>query len=102
MEKTTDIPAGGNGLLNEHSAPELLADEAVGMSWLGGVLRITLASWRADWSKSPAPTERVVVGRIAMPIPAAEALYALLGDTLAKMKAQQEASGQAGPKPTMQ
>lgn len=92
---------GGPSLLSDPRAPDVYADEAVGMTWLGNVLRITLVSWRWDWTNPPAVAQRVEIGRLAIPIEGARALHQLLGSTLAKIDAQGAAGGDPGSQ-TMQ
>lgn len=67
-----DIP-----LIDNMLAPELAVSGVSGMALINGVVTITLESVRCDHSKSPPPLERQVVGRIATPVAAAQAL--LLG-----------------------
>jgi hypothetical protein len=58
---------------NPH-APEVFADEVAGFFIHNGSLRLTLVAARCDHTTNPAPINRVVVGRVALPIPAAQAL----------------------------
>jgi hypothetical protein len=73
----TDIAAGTaptvSFLHNPHS-PDVFADAAAGFFNLNGNIRITLESLRVDHIAVPGPMARVVIGRLVMPLPAAEAL----------------------------
>jgi hypothetical protein len=55
-------------------APEFFADEATGFFIHQGTLSITFASARVDHRSDPGPVNRVVVGRVVLPISAAAAL----------------------------
>jgi hypothetical protein len=66
-------------------APDLFADGATGFFLHHGVLRITLESQHFDHAATGNPTVRILVGRIAMPAPAASALAVNLFDFLKKM-----------------
>jgi len=54
--------------------PDLFADGTTGFFSFNGIVRITLESVRANHVTSPAVAERVVVGRLVMPVEAAEKL----------------------------
>lgn len=71
-------PANDYPLVDTMTAPELLATGASGMALMNGVVTITLESLRADHSKAPPPLERVVIGRLAMPVAAAQGLLLAL------------------------
>jgi len=66
---------------NPH-APSLFCDGAAGFFLLNGVISLTLEAARADHSQSPGPVNRVVVARLSMSIPAAQALALGLYDFL--------------------
>lgn len=61
-------------LVDNLHAPELYASEIAGFSVASGNIALTLASVRASWNDEGAPNRRVVVGRLVLPIPAAQAL----------------------------
>lgn len=71
-------------LVDNMFAPEILAGGVSGLSVLNGIVTITLETPRCDHSKTPPPLERIVVGRIALPIPAAQALLSGLYHFLAQ------------------
>ena len=79
-------------LLDNPHAPDVFADEATGFFLAGGNLRITFASYRVNHSVSPGPVSRVVIGRLVMSLPAAEAMQRGLADFIARMKAQAHAA----------
>ena len=53
-------------------APDVYADAASGWFLLNGNLRITFESARANHITSPGPINRVVIGRLVMPLQSAE------------------------------
>ena len=71
-------------LLDNPQAPELFASAATGFFVANGNIAITFESVRADHSTSPGPLNRVVVGRVVMPVPGAQALVVGLFDFLEK------------------
>jgi hypothetical protein len=68
--------------IDNPTAPELFADEAVGFFVHGGVVRITFATATASHATSPGPVSRVVTARIAMTIDGAQGLALGLFDFL--------------------
>jgi hypothetical protein len=62
---------------NPH-APEWFADDAAGVLWHNGNLRITLEAMRANHAVTPAAMSRHVVGTLVMPLAAVEAMAKLL------------------------
>ncbi|MDR3474500.1 MAG: hypothetical protein P4M09_22855 [Devosia sp.] len=71
---------------NPHS-PDVFADSATGFFVFNGVVRVTFESARVNHTTSPGPIDRVVVGRLVMPIDAAEALAIGLLDFIKKQRA---------------
>jgi len=69
MAGTADVPF----IHNPHS-PDVFADAAAGWFSFNGVMRITFESARVNHVASPGPVERVVVGRLVMPVAAAGAM----------------------------
>ena len=53
-------------------APDVFADSATGFFNLNGNLRVTFESVRVNHETSPGPVNRVVVGRLVMPLGDAE------------------------------
>ena len=76
---------------NPH-APDVFADEAMGFFLASGNVRITFVSYRVNHSVSPGPVSRVVIGRLVMSLPAAEAMHRGLADFIARMKAHAESA----------
>ncbi len=66
------------------AAPELFATEGTYFSLTGPNVTVTLTSLRWDNSSQPPVLKRVVVGRLVMPIAAAQSLTVTLYDHLAK------------------
>src|SRR5258707_12646480 len=93
----TDIAAGTaptvSFLHNPHS-PDVFADAAAGFVNLNGNIRITLESLRVDHIAVPGPMARVVIGRLVMPLPAAEALARGLLDFIEQQRTQQNPPAQ--------
>src|SRR5262245_24146818 len=65
-------------------APDVFADEASGFFVRNGIISITFASARCDHSSSPGPVNRVVIGRLVMPVAGAQDLAVGLYDFLAQ------------------
>lgn len=61
-------------LVDNLFAPEILAMGISGLSVMNGIVTLTLESLRCDHSKSNVSMERLVVGRLSLPIPAAQTL----------------------------
>ncbi len=76
--------------IDNPDAPELFADAASGIASFAGNIRLTFESARVDYSVSPGPVVRTVVGRLVMPLAAAENLRDLLISYLARVKAHGE------------
>ena len=95
----TNNPAGAppvNFLDNPH-APEIYADAVTGIFFFQGNIRLTFESCRVDHATSPGPINRVVLGRVAMPLAAAQGLRSLLNDYLGKI--DQEGAEPQAPGP---
>ncbi len=82
--------------LENLAAPELFATEASFFAITGSNATVTLTSMRWDYSTQPPCLKRVVIGRIVMPITAAQSLAVTLYDYLAK--AGHSAQSPADPK----
>ena len=63
-------------------APDVFADEAAGFFIHNGVVKITLLSARVNHATNPGPINRVVIGRLALSIAAAQSLSVGLFDFL--------------------
>ena len=68
--------------IDDPHAPDIFVDDTAGFFVHNGLLKLTMVSIRADHGSSPSPINRVVVGRLAMPIPAAQNLSVALYDFL--------------------
>ncbi len=69
-------------LINDPHAPETFTTGCCGLSIGAGTVAITFESAHCDHSDPACPVERVVVGRLIMPIGAAQALVLQLNDAL--------------------
>jgi hypothetical protein len=74
----TDPPAGGATapvpFLDNPHAPEVFVEEAWGFFLLNGNVHITLTALRVDHKTNPGPVNRVVIGRLVMPLAGAQGL----------------------------
>ncbi|MFK0687977.1 hypothetical protein ACFX5Q_07200 [Mesorhizobium sp. IMUNJ 23033] len=84
-------------LHNPHS-PDVFADAATGFFTFNGNMRITFESIRSDYSQSPIEVDRVVIGRLVMPIGAAEEMAKSILSQIERSKAEPAAE----PNATMQ
>jgi hypothetical protein len=60
------------GFIDNPHAPDVFADAISGFFHFSGNLRMTLESIRVSHVTTPGPINRVVIGRLVMPIDAAE------------------------------
>jgi hypothetical protein len=93
---TPDTPPSVNFLDNPH-APDVFADGFAGFFNLSGNIRITFESVRVNHIITPGPVNRVVIGRLVMPIDAAEALARGLLDFITRQRTQQNPPAQTTP-----
>jgi hypothetical protein len=72
----TDQAAGGGTavvpFLDNPHAPEAFVEGAWGFLFLNGNVHITLTALRVDHKSLPGPVNRVVVGRLVMPLAGAQ------------------------------
>ena len=68
--------------LDDPRAPDIFASNATGFFHIGETVMITLEAAHVDHSTSPGPINRVVVGRLVMPLGGANALAVGLFDFL--------------------
>lgn len=79
----TDIPEKvATGLMDVPLAPEVFVFAASGFFVLNGNIAITFETARSDYSTNPPGVNRVVVGRVVMPIAGAQNLVVGLSDFL--------------------
>jgi hypothetical protein len=71
--KLADMSNGPSLLHNPHT-PDMFADAATGIFTFNGCMRVTFESVRSNYAHTPAALDRVVVGRVVMPVLAAEAM----------------------------
>jgi hypothetical protein len=69
-------------------APDIFADAAVGAFVNNGNVHITLVARRGDYGSLPSRLTDVAIGRLVMPLPAAEQMVQFLGDCLETIKQQ--------------
>jgi hypothetical protein len=85
----------GPTFIDNPQAPDLFADAATGFFIFGGTLRIALESFKVDHTASPGPVNRVVIGRLVMPIEQAENLAKGILDFLEKQRSQPAPNAQS-------
>lgn len=73
------------GFIDNPNAPDVFADAVTGVFLFAGNLRITFESARVSHVSSPGPINRVVIGRLVLPLDAAKNLRDLLVDYLGKV-----------------
>lgn len=88
------MTSGPNLLHNPHS-PDVFADAASGFFTFNGCMRITFESFRSDYSQSPVVADRIVIGRLVMPVGAAEAMARGVLDQIERMRADQKSEQNA-------
>ena len=71
-------------------SPDVYADRCSGTHVLFGNMRITFEVARVNHETTPGPVERVVVGRLVMPIHEAEGMARLILSQIEGMKADME------------
>ncbi|MBB5261788.1 hypothetical protein [Rhizobium leguminosarum] len=77
--------------IDDPHAPEVFADAATGFFHFNGNIRTTFESLRVDHSTAPGPVHRVVIGRLNMPVSAAEAFARGLLDFIETQRAANSA-----------
>jgi hypothetical protein len=82
MTDQTPKPA----FIDDLHSPEIFASDASGFFISEGVVRFTFESIRASHRDNPDTPSRVVVARVAMPVPGAQRLLIGLYDFLRKNK----------------
>jgi hypothetical protein len=68
--------------INNPHAPDFFATGATGFFLNQGNVHITFEALRVDHTSSPGPVNRVVIGRLVMPLAAAQGMAAGLYDFL--------------------
>ena len=81
-------------LVDNPSAPDIFADGLTGYFLLNGSVRLTFEIARANYAGPPGPPNRVVVGRLVMPLDAAERMAR---DVLAFVEQVKEGPPPSGP-----
>ena len=93
----TDITPGTPSVsfLDNPHAPDVFADSATGFFNFNGNIRITFESVRVNHASAPGPITRVAIGRLVMPLAAAEAMARGLLDFINQQRTQQNPPDQA-------
>ena len=84
-------------LLDNPQAPDIFADASTGWFLHNGNIRITFESARISHLSNPGPLNRVVIGRLVMPVAAAEQMATELLAFLKQQREAQTATGQSAP-----
>jgi hypothetical protein len=87
------------GFVDNPQAPDVFADTVTGIAYIAGVVRLTFESARVSHVSSPGPVNRVVIGRLILPLEGARNLKDLLIDYIGKIDAQGGAQGNVPPAP---
>jgi hypothetical protein len=93
MTKIPDSPK----LLDNVHAPDFFADDVAGFFLLNGNVRITFVSNRVSHISTPGPVNNVVIGRLVMPIAAAESMARQVLGFIEKMKNKEASTDQGTP-----
>jgi hypothetical protein len=101
MANIMDAPPPVTFVDNPH-APEVFADRAAGFLNFNGNIRIALESARVNHIATPGPVNRVIVGRLVMPIAEAEALARRLLDFIEQQRSQTPPPPSQSTPPTLQ
>jgi len=91
---TSSTPSSVSFLDNPH-APDVFADGVAGVFNFNGNIRITFESLRVNNVTTPGPVARVVIGRLVMPLAAAENMARGLLDFINQQRTQQNPPNQA-------
>jgi hypothetical protein len=83
------------GFIDNPHAPDVFADGVSGLFNFAGNIRITFESLRASHVTIPGPVNRVVIGRLIMPMDAAESLARGLLDFINQQRTAQNPPTQA-------
>jgi hypothetical protein len=94
MTDITPRTASVSFLDNPH-APDVFADSATGFFNFNGNIRITFESVRVNHASAPGPITRVAIGRLVMPLVAAEGMAKGLLDFINQQRTQQNPPDQA-------
>ena len=75
-----------------HSAltPDVYADNAIGIHTFAGNMRITFESLRSDYTGGQGVAESVIIGRLIMPVEAAERMAHFILLQVERLKTQVE------------
>jgi hypothetical protein len=98
MDNDKPVPATPEvSFIDNPMAPDVYADEVCGFFVHNGVVKIAFASARVNHVSSPGPVNRVVIGRLALSIPAAQSLAVGLFDFLKQQGVDFSGVGPDGP-----
>jgi hypothetical protein len=84
----TNNPSPPVNLLDNSGGPNIFADNVAGWSLLNGSIRITLEATLANLVTSAGPINRVIIGRLIVPLDKAEEMATGLLDFIQRMKTQ--------------
>ena len=87
----TNITPGTSSVsfLDNPHAPDVFADGVTGVFNFNGNIRITFEALRVNHATAPGPLTRVAIGRLVMPLAAAEAMAKGLLDFINQQRTQQ-------------
>jgi hypothetical protein len=75
-------------LVDNLGAPDVFADSCIAAFLTNGNVHMTFTSRRCDYTKQPNVFSDLVIGRLVMPLAAAENMAQFLGNFVTRMRAQ--------------
>ena len=94
----TNIPdAPPVSFIDTAHAPDVFADALTGFFLMNGNLRMTLEAYRVNHISNPGPVNRVVIGRLVMPVSAAEQMARSVLEFIERMRTQSAQTAQSTP-----
>jgi len=85
-------------IIDSPLAPDVFADDAIGVFLNNGNVHITFTSRRCDYTQTPSFFTNVVIGRLVMPFFGAEGMVKFLADFVERMKKQAASPPLEAPK----
>jgi len=85
-------------LVDNMGAPDVFADDVAGVFLNNGNIHITFSSRRCNHAQEPGIFSNVVIGRLVIPMAAAENMVVFLGGFLERMKKQAQSPPLEAPK----
>lgn len=90
LPEEAQVSKTGPALRHNPHSPEVFADGFTGVFSFNGCMRVTFEALRSDYTNPNDSIERVVIGRLVMPIGAAEELAKQILASIENMKNEAE------------